>query len=81
MQGMLTVDIYSYIVLNIPWMVGTTVLTASNTPARRWREVVGSAFFAALVPLVYWYIQHKVHRRAGGEFDFLRRRQVLTLVP
>ncbi|ORY43259.1 Frag1/DRAM/Sfk1 family-domain-containing protein [Leucosporidium creatinivorum] len=56
----------SYIVLNIPWMVGTTVLTTSEQRARTWRRVLGSAFFATLVPLVYWYIQHKVHRRAGA---------------
>ncbi|GAA5821666.1 hypothetical protein JCM11251_000961 [Rhodosporidiobolus azoricus] len=58
-----------YIVLNLPYMILTTYLTPSTTrassakSARRW---LASAFFATLVPLVYWYIQHKVHRRAGA---------------
>jgi hypothetical protein len=28
---------------------------------------LASAFFGTLVPLVYFFIQHKVHRVAGGK--------------
>ncbi|SCV73348.1 BQ2448_7274 [Microbotryum intermedium] len=57
----------SYIVLNIPWMVGTLHFTSPTNPtARWWRTLTGSLFFTMLVPLVYYYIQHKVHRIAGA---------------
>ncbi|GAA5895742.1 hypothetical protein JCM6882_001368 [Rhodosporidiobolus microsporus] len=56
-----------YIVLNLPYMSLSTFLTPSTArdakSARRW---LGTSFFATIVPLVYWYIQHKVHRRAGA---------------
>ena len=61
-------------------MVGTTLLTdsASGDRARRLRTLLGCAFFITLVPLVYWYIQHKSHRLAGGERVRSRRHQLLT---
>ncbi|SDA02991.1 BZ3500_MvSof-1268-A1-R1_Chr11-1g03251 [Microbotryum saponariae] len=57
----------SYIVMNIPWMLGTLHFTSPTNPtARRWRMITGTLFFASLVPLVYYYIQHKVHRLPGA---------------
>lgn len=53
-----------YIVSNIPWMAGTVYLSPIQT--RRKKRTVALLFFATLVPLVYLYIQHKVHRVAGG---------------
>ncbi|KAK4048885.1 Protein cwh43 [Microbotryomycetes sp. JL201] len=55
-----------YLVLNIPWMVGLTLVSSKRSHVRRYRRTTASLFFAALVPLIYWYIQHKVHKRAGA---------------
>ncbi|TFK20701.1 hypothetical protein FA15DRAFT_673223 [Coprinopsis marcescibilis] len=55
----------AYIVLNIPWMVGNILLSQGRNVRRR-RSFLASAFFGALVPLVYFYIQHKVHRIPGA---------------
>ncbi|GAA6038296.1 hypothetical protein JCM8097_003930 [Rhodosporidiobolus ruineniae] len=60
------VAMVSYIVLNLPYMILHTVLTPSASPAKSPRRWLGSTFFGTLVPLVYWYLQHKVHRVAGA---------------
>ena len=61
----------SYIVLNLPYMILHTILTSKTGPAaaraKLLRRTLGSSFFGALVPLVYYYLQHKQHRIAGGE--------------
>ncbi|KAJ6544817.1 Frag1/DRAM/Sfk1 family-domain-containing protein [Mycena vulgaris] len=54
----------SYMVLNIPWMIGCIVCAPVETHRRR--TAVASAFFLSLIPLVYFYIQHKVHRKPGA---------------
>ncbi|KAJ6494715.1 Frag1/DRAM/Sfk1 family-domain-containing protein [Mycena vitilis] len=54
----------SYLVLTIPWMAGCTVCAPVQT--RRRRTAVASTFFLSLIPLVYFYIQHKVHRVPGA---------------
>jgi len=56
-----------YIVLNIPWMFGTIACTSvSNTQARRMRRAMATAFFTAMIPMIYFFIQHKVHRVPGA---------------
>ncbi|KAM0752819.1 hypothetical protein T439DRAFT_323432 [Meredithblackwellia eburnea MCA 4105] len=59
-----------YIVTNIPWMWGTTaLLSPASMPTskpRSLRVLFSSLFFGTLVPLIYCYIQHKVHRVAGA---------------
>ncbi|KAJ6607371.1 Frag1/DRAM/Sfk1 family-domain-containing protein [Mycena sp. CBHHK59/15] len=53
-----------YMVSNIPWMLGGIVCAPIQT--RRKRVVVASVFFLSLIPLVYFYFQHKVHRIPGA---------------
>ena len=54
-------------VLTIPWMFGSIALAPARTGrAQRWRKAAATAFFGAIPPLIYLYIQHKVHRRAGA---------------
>ncbi|CDK26432.1 unnamed protein product [Kuraishia capsulata CBS 1993] len=55
----------SYIVLTIPWTVTVTLLT-SDKKLRSKRKYTALVFFGMLVPLVYLFIQHKVHRVAGA---------------
>ncbi|CAH6721466.1 protein Cwh43p [[Candida] jaroonii] len=54
----------SYIVLTIPWTIGISKLSSGR--AKTGRILTGSSFFLTLIPLVYWFIQHKVHVRPGA---------------
>lgn len=55
----------AYIVLTIPYDVA--VVRASVDPlTKKLRVASALAFFGTLVPLVYWFIQHKVHERKGA---------------
>lgn len=56
----------SYIVLTIPWTVYVSVLSPKGSTVRRGRLWTAILFFLMLVPLVYWFIQHKVHVRPGA---------------
>lgn len=56
----------SYIVLTLPWTILNTVLTPKGTEARKLRFWVGTTFFVTIVPLVYFFIQHKVHHIPGA---------------
>ncbi|KAJ4480022.1 Frag1/DRAM/Sfk1 family-domain-containing protein [Lentinula aciculospora] len=56
-----------YIVLNLPWIVGGIYSTSQKCPTvRRKRSIIASLFFLSIVPLVYFFIQHKVHRIPGA---------------
>ena len=56
----------SYLVFTIPWTTGCLALSPPNPKAIRYRKYLASAFFGTLIPLIYFFIQHKVHRVAGG---------------
>jgi hypothetical protein len=58
----------SYLVATIPWTYGCLALSPRNPVAIKYRKYFSGAFFATIVPLVYFFIQHKVHRVAGGRF-------------
>ncbi|TFY72042.1 hypothetical protein EVG20_g957 [Dentipellis fragilis] len=53
-----------YIVCNIPWMWVTTSLSGGK--ARRHRITMASTFWLSLVPMIYFFLQHKVHRIPGA---------------
>lgn len=56
----------AYIVLTIPWTATVSALSPKGSTVRRGRLLTAITFFLTLVPLVYWFIQHKVHVRAGA---------------
>ncbi|KAL9946713.1 Protein cwh43 [Verticillium nonalfalfae] len=56
----------SYIVATVPWTIGCITLSPSNPKAIRYRKIIASSFFGTLVPLIYFFIQHKVHRVPGA---------------
>lgn len=58
----------SYLVATIPWTVGCITLGPRNPRSLKWRKIFAGCFFGTILPLVYFFIQHKVHRVAGGEF-------------
>jgi hypothetical protein len=94
----------SYIVFNVPWMLGGVACTPCNRISIRrrrwanccengsqlynvlmslenvlpWRELICcqmwfllnvSSFFATLIPLGYFFVQHKIHRIPGGSYS------------
>ena len=61
----------SYLVATIPWTIGCLALSPPNPRAIRYRKYLAALFFGTLVPLVYYFIQHKVHKVAGGKPRFV----------
>ncbi|VDC06862.1 unnamed protein product [Peniophora sp. CBMAI 1063] len=53
-----------YIVCDLPWMWAG--LDSAGRRARKWRLISASAFWLSLVPMIYFYVQHKVHRVPGA---------------
>ncbi|KAF9466466.1 Frag1/DRAM/Sfk1 family-domain-containing protein [Collybia nuda] len=61
----------TYMVCNIPWMLGGISCTPTEQASvRRKRTFVATAFFAAIIPLIYFFIQHKVHRVPGAYTNY-----------
>ncbi|RLV91651.1 Protein CWH43 [Spathaspora sp. JA1] len=56
----------SYMVLTIPWTVSITLLSERKSFQRKARFYSATAFFLTIIPLIYWFIQHKVHIVAGA---------------
>ncbi|KAL4979345.1 Frag1/DRAM/Sfk1 family-domain-containing protein [Aspergillus desertorum] len=56
----------SYLVATLPWTIGCLVLSPNNRLAVKYRKVLASLFFGTLVPLIYYFIQHKVHKVPGA---------------
>lgn len=56
----------SYLVASIPWTLGCLAISPNNPRAVRYRKIFAGCWFGTLVPLTYFFIQHKVHKVAGG---------------
>ncbi|KAI1757708.1 Frag1/DRAM/Sfk1 family protein [Xylaria castorea] len=56
----------SYLVATIPWTVGCLALSPPNAKAIKYRRYIATAFFATIIPMVYFFIQHKIHRVPGA---------------
>lgn len=56
----------SYLVATLPWTLGCLALSPNNPKALRYRKVFAGLFFGTLVPLIYFFIQHKVHKVPGA---------------
>jgi len=56
----------SYLVATLPWSLGCLALCPPNPAAIKWRKRFAGTFFVTLIPLIYYFIQHKVHRVAGA---------------
>ncbi|KDR76390.1 hypothetical protein GALMADRAFT_226084 [Galerina marginata CBS 339.88] len=56
-----------YMVCNIPWMLlGIATTPVARVAVRRKRMLIAGGFFATIAPLIYFFIQHKVHRVPGA---------------
>ncbi|KAL5335726.1 Frag1/DRAM/Sfk1 family-domain-containing protein [Aspergillus crustosus] len=56
----------SYLVATLPWTIGCLALSPNNRRAFKYRKIMGGLFFGTLVPLIYYFIQHKVHKVPGA---------------
>ena len=63
----------SYLVATLPWTLGCLALSPPNPKALKYRKYLASAFFGTLVPLIYFFIQHKVHKVPGGKYSKAQR--------
>lgn len=61
----------SYLVATLPWTLGCLSLSPHNGKAVRYRKILAGSFFGTLVPLIYFFIQHKVHKVPGGECSLI----------
>lgn len=57
----------SYLVATLPWTLGCLAISPNNPRAVKYRKTLAGLFFGTLVPLIYFFIQHKVRKVAGGE--------------
>lgn len=56
----------SYLLATIPWTFGCIALSPPNPTAIKYRKYVSGTFYGSIVPLIYFFIQHKVHRVPGA---------------
>ncbi|KAG0152416.1 hypothetical protein CROQUDRAFT_55760 [Cronartium quercuum f. sp. fusiforme G11] len=58
----------SYLVLTIPWQWGSIYLSPSSTrlSGNKYRKRFSTLFFISIIPLVYFFIQHKIQRIPGA---------------
>ncbi len=56
-----------YLVATLPWMLGTLAICPDNKKASKFRKITAFAFFGTMIPMIYFFIQHKVHHVAGGK--------------
>ena len=67
-HGWHDVFMISYLVATLPWTLGCIALSPKGNPkALKYRKILAGSFFGALVPLIFFFIQHKVHKVAGGQ--------------
>ncbi|KAK3845350.1 MAG: Frag1/DRAM/Sfk1 family-domain-containing protein [Linnemannia gamsii] len=55
-----------YLLCTMPHVVGTIMSAPQNPRAQKLRRQFAYSFFGALVPMIYFYIQHNVHRVPGA---------------
>lgn len=56
----------SYIILTLPYTICISTISDKASCTRKGRAWTAVVFFATIVPLVFWFIKHKVHREAGA---------------
>ncbi|KAG2219435.1 hypothetical protein INT45_002320 [Circinella minor] len=56
-----------YLVCTLPWQLGVVYTSARNNPqALKWRRILTAAFFTTLPPMIYYFLQHKIHKVPGA---------------
>ncbi|SJM87241.1 probable protein CWH43 [Zygosaccharomyces bailii] len=52
-----------YIVLTLPWDI---CVIRSNAKMKTWRKIVTFSFFGTIIPLVRWFVKHRIDMVAGA---------------
>ncbi|KAF9579831.1 hypothetical protein BGW38_003748 [Lunasporangiospora selenospora] len=55
-----------YLFCTVPHVIGTIKSAPQNRRAQKYRRIFAYTFFGALVPMIYYFIQHNVHRVPGA---------------
>lgn len=55
-----------YLVLTMPWTLLSIALSRPHSQALKYRKWFASVFFGSLIPLIYFFIQHKVSKVPGA---------------
>ncbi|KAF7728465.1 hypothetical protein EC973_006018 [Apophysomyces ossiformis] len=55
-----------YLVCTLPWQLGVLKTSTNNAAALKWRRWLMIAFFGTLGPMIYYFLQHKVHKVPGA---------------
>ncbi|KAF9274467.1 hypothetical protein BGZ68_000649 [Mortierella alpina] len=55
-----------YLLCTVPHVVGTIITAPQNALAQKYRRTFAYTFFGALIPMVYFFIRHKVNRIPGA---------------
>ncbi|KAF9157869.1 hypothetical protein DFQ26_008239 [Actinomortierella ambigua] len=55
-----------YLICTLPHVIGTIKTAPQNPRAHHYRKLFAFTFFGAMVPMVYFFIQHNVHRVPGA---------------
>ncbi|KAI8387975.1 Frag1/DRAM/Sfk1 family-domain-containing protein [Radiomyces spectabilis] len=55
-----------YLVCTLPWQLGVLYTSSKNAAALKWRRLFTIAFFTSLPPMIYFFLQHKVHKIPGA---------------
>jgi hypothetical protein len=59
-----------YLLCTLPWQLGVLSTSARHLPTLlKWRRILVAAFFGTTPFMIYFFIQHKVHRVPGGKAD------------
>ncbi|KAI4188516.1 MAG: hypothetical protein L6R41_002078 [Letrouitia leprolyta] len=56
----------SYLIATLPWTLGCLALSPHNPTALKYRKLLAGSFFGTLVPLIYFFILHKIHKVPGA---------------
>jgi predicted secreted protein len=65
-HGFHDIVMIGYLLCTLPWTLGVISMSPLNPQALKYRKYIAGSFFASLIPLIYFFIQHKVHKVAGG---------------
>ncbi|KAG1821921.1 Frag1/DRAM/Sfk1 family-domain-containing protein [Suillus subaureus] len=57
----------TYILCNVPWMWGGVLCTPfGHVKARQQRRYLATGFFVLIIPMIYFFVQHKIYRIPGA---------------
>jgi hypothetical protein len=65
-HGFHDIFMIGYLLCTLPWTLGVIALSPLNPRAVKYRKIIAGSFFGSLIPLIYFFIQHKVHKVPGG---------------